>query len=141
MTHIGTVTLRRHGKRVLLTVRVRDMAAGLMSRPLFGIRSLHFGTKLRGQDILKGQGYGWDGTDHIRARQNGKAWSMTVPVRDNDPKVPARRFVRGNCYIRTIHNEIYYFDLRKWGADPRKAIVREGNGAILDIDFEKIPHT
>ncbi len=139
MKYCGTINLKRIGNRVVLTVGASDLSKGLVLKPLFKIRSLHFGTKLKGMEIKKGEGYGWDGKDIVRAKKVGKRWIMTVPVRDNDPKDRKRRFVRGNCYLRTIHNEIYYFDLRKWRVSPRKALSIEGAGAILDMDFEDIP--
>jgi len=141
MKKVGTIQLRREKNRVALVVRSKNLAAGLVLKPGFKIRSLHFGTKLSGYNILKGQGYGWDGRDYIRAKKiKAGVWKMAVPVRGNDPRGKARRFVRGNCYIRTVHNEIYYFDLRKWKVDPLKAFVSDGHGGgILDIDLAAIP--
>jgi hypothetical protein len=139
MSYTGKIILERVGMRVRMTVASNDLAKGLVIAPLFKIRSLHFGTKLRGMDIKKGEGYGWDGHDMVRAKRTGRVWTMYFPVRDNDHKNPKRLFIRGNCYIWTIHNEIYYFDLRKWRCEPAAALKREGKGMTLDIDLDDIP--
>ncbi len=140
MAHVGTIKLRRKGGRVILTVLTRNLVSGLERRPGFGVRSVHFGTKLRGYDIRKGQGYGWDGHDYVRAKRTRGGWQMAVPVRDNDPDGKKRRFVKGNCYIRTRHNEIIYLDLRKWACDPRSAIMSDSHGGrIIEIDLGRIP--
>ncbi|TAL19659.1 hypothetical protein EPN90_02630 [Patescibacteria group bacterium] len=139
MKKAGALQLRRKSGKVILTVFCKNLAAGLGVKPGFGLRTLHFGTKLRGYNIQKGQGYGWDGRDYIRAKRKGKNfWVMTIPIRDNDRRRSARRFIKGNCYIRTHHNEIYYFDLSKWVIDPSKANVSDRHGGrIIEIDFEK----
>jgi hypothetical protein len=139
MPYAGKLILKRIGKLVRLTVESADLAKGLVTTPLFKVRSLHFGTKLRGMDIAKGEGYGWDGRDLIRAKRAGRVWTMYLPIRDNDRKKSRRLFIRGNCYIRTIHNEIYYFDLAKWHCDPEPALKREKRGMTLDVDLENVP--
>ena len=139
MKKAGTIKLRREGKKISLTISSKDLITGLEMKPGFGIRSVHFGTKLRGYDIKKGQGYGWDGRDYIRAIKKADQWQMIIPVRDNDPKNRSRRFVKGNVYIRTSHNEIIYFDLRKWKPNPKGAIKSDGHGGyILEMEIEEI---
>jgi hypothetical protein len=133
---IGTIILRRDTRGVVLTLRSQKIESGLMLKSSFGIRSVHFGTRKRGYDISKGQGYGWDGRDYIRATRHGSDWRMRVPVRDDDPERKDRRFVKGNAYIRTHHNEIIYLDLRKWRFDPGAAGKRKG---LIEIDIEDIP--
>ena len=142
MKKIGTIKLRRLQNKVILTVTAKQLVAGLVTKFGFGIRSVHFGTKLRGYDIKKGQGYGWDGRDRIRAIKRGDQWKMTIPVRDNDSKNRSRRFIKGNVYIRTNHNEISYFDLRKWKSDPKGAIKSDGfGGYIIEMDLKDIPRS
>ncbi len=133
--HIGTIKLWKKGKKILLKISSRNVNAGLMLPSQFGIRSMHFGTKLRGMDIRKGEGYGWDGYDHVRAKKQGSNWVMPIPVRDNDPKEKGRLFIRGNCYIRSRHSEIHYFDLKKWEIEPSAA----KKSGIIDIDLDMIP--
>ncbi len=133
---IGTIIVQKDARGVVLRLRTKNIAAGLVMHPLFGVRSVHFGTRLRGHDISKGQGYGWDGKDYIRARKQGDDWVMRVPIRDNDAKRLERRFVKGNAYIRTKHHEIIYFDLRKWRFDPVRAGRTKG---LIEIDVQDIP--
>lgn len=136
----GVWQLRRQGSRVVLTIRTTNVVAGLGQKPQFGVRSVHFGTRLRGYNIKKGQGWGWDGRDYITAKRIRGGWRMTVPIRNNDPKKPKRRFIRGNCYVRTHHNEIIYFDPRSWTSDPESAMRGDGHGGfIFESNLEDIP--
>lgn len=73
--------------------------------------------------------------DHFKAVSTGPI-TFEVPVREEE----GREFVKFNCYVRTKHNEIIYFDLAKWESDPEEAIKDDGHGGLtVMIDLDKIP--
>ena len=134
------IDIQKRGDEILMIVRSKSLEEGLMLQPAFPIRSLHFGTRVGDQDISKCEGYGWDGIDHITAEKlSDTEWQLNISIRVNDPNNPDRRFIKGNCYIRTKHNEIYYFDLRKWEVNPSTALVTHSdNNLSLQIDVDAI---
>lgn len=127
---VGELRLFRSGEVGVLAGR-GEVAAGLMIRPLYPVRSVHWGSAATG--------WGWQGKDAVTAEVTSNPAEFVLtglhPTMMGD--------IRGTPYIRTVHDELIYFDLDMWEVDPPEARQRTEAGgnhsSILELPLLALP--
>ena len=105
----GRLHLFKRGEAAFLHVS-GEVWRGLVVDPTFAIRSIHWGAS--------GSSWGWDGHDLVSVSFDPVGMTLgPLPV-------TARGNIRGTLYIRTVHNELIYFDLYTWEVLPEGALMQ-----------------
>lgn len=126
---VGYIHLWKDGNKAIIEGQ-GILQQGLVIEPSYPIRTIHWGSLVTG--------WGWDGKDAISTEllDNPNSFLLSgIPTSSIGD-------IRGTPYIRTVHNELIYFDLYMWDIHPRKAFQRtESSGqqsAIIEFPFEKL---
>jgi hypothetical protein len=124
----GRLHLYRSGTKGAL-IGEGDPSRGLVIDPSYAVRTVHWGSAVGG--------WGWKGRDAVSARVEGARRFLLQGL----PLSPSGD-VRGTPYIRTVHDELIYFDLFMWTVSPEGAFQRtEAAGhhsGILEYPLEKL---
>lgn len=129
---VGSLRLFSKGRTAVVKGK-GFLSHGTVIEPSYDIRSVHWGSRE--------SGWGWDGKDHHTCNVYPRNGVSSFEIRDIVPT--SMGDIRGTPYIRTIHDELIYFDLYLWNIVPSRAFQKtENEGAysgILEIPLKSLP--
>lgn len=129
---VGELWLWRDGETGVLEGR-GNVAQGLMIIPLYPVHTVHWGSAATG--------WGWDGKDAVTSGVTSGPGPHSFTLRGLTPS--AMRDLRGTPYVRTVHDELIYFELDMWKVHPPEARQRTEAGgnysSILEFPLRALP--